>query len=184
MSNEGTLTIATGRDFERLLSRLTIDVSQLNANTGSVIPNSRVSAYDDVEYRITSTISALGRLGYENIQYPFAPAATATGTLWQVGGRLGLGPGNQYVSLRYGKEEGIYGVTGSLRYEITPATVLTATAVQGSDHSRQKFRVTWLSRASMPMAGWLISMICRRRSSIRSSLCRTTSFAPTSTKRG
>jgi uncharacterized protein (PEP-CTERM system associated) len=131
VSNEGTLTIATGRDFERLLSRLTIDVSQLNANAGSIIPNSRVSAYDDVEYRITSMTSVLGRLGYENIRYPFAPAATATGILWQVGGRLWLGPGNQYLSLRYGKEEGIYGVTGSLRYEITPATVLIATAVQG-----------------------------------------------------
>jgi hypothetical protein len=138
LSNDGTLIIATGSNFERLLSRLTIDTSELTAAPGSVIPNAQVSAYDDVEYRFTPEVAALARLGYENIRYPFAPAATATGILWQVGGRLGLGPDNQYLILRYGEQQGIYGVTGSLYYEITPVTVLTAAATQGVGSTQQQ----------------------------------------------
>jgi hypothetical protein len=130
-SNDGRLIVATGSDFERLISRFTLDASNLNASSGSVIPNTQVSAYDDVEYRINPAVAALARLGYENIQYPFVPAATTAGVLWQVGGRLALGPDNQYLILRYGEQQGVYGVNGSLRYEITPTTVLTAAAVQG-----------------------------------------------------
>ncbi len=155
LTNDGTLTLATGRDFTRLLSRLTIDTQQTTAAPGSVIPNSQVSAYDDVEYRITSTVSALGRFGYENIRYPFAPAATATGVLWQVGGRLALGPGEQYLTLRYGEEQGIYGVTGSLRYEITPATVLTAAAIQGVGSEQEQFADT-LAQSSLDTYGQLV----------------------------
>jgi hypothetical protein len=155
LTNDGTLILATGRDFSRLLSRLTIDTSQTNAAPGSVIPNSRVTAYDDVEYRITSTVSALGRFGYENIRYPFAPSATASGLLWQAGGRLALGPGAQYLSLRYGLEEGIYGATGSLRYEITPATVLTAEATQGVGSQQTAFGNT-LAGSSLDAYGQLV----------------------------
>jgi hypothetical protein len=155
LSNDGTLVIATGRDFERLLSRLTIDTSQLTASPGSVIPNTQASAYDDIEYRFTSWVAALGRLGYENIRYPFAPSATTSGILWQVGGQLVLGPDNQYLSLRYGKQEGIYGINGSLRYEITPATLLTAAATQGVG-SQQAQIATNLAGSSLDTYGQLV----------------------------
>lgn len=155
VSNNGTLRIATGSDFERLLSRLTITASNVNAPPGSVIPNTDLSVYDDLEYRVSPLVAGLGRLGYENIRYPFAPAATATGVLWQVGGRLGLGPGNQYVSLRYGKEQGIYGATGSLRYDITPATIFTATAVQGVE-SQQADIQSSLAGSSLDTYGRLV----------------------------
>jgi uncharacterized protein (PEP-CTERM system associated) len=127
--NEGTLTVATGRDFERLLSKLTLDASRFDAS--SLISNTRVSGYDDLEYRLAPTVAALGRIGYENIHYPSLSVPSTVGILWQVGGRLDFGPDNQYAIVRYGKQEGIYGFSGSLRYEITPTTVLTAEASQG-----------------------------------------------------
>jgi hypothetical protein len=129
IANEGTLTVATGRDFERLLSKLTLDASRFDAS--SVISNSRVTGYDDLEYRFAPAVAALGRIGYENIHYPSLSVPSTVGILWQVGGRLDFGPDNQYAVLRYGKQEGIYGFSGSLRYEITPTTVLTAEASQG-----------------------------------------------------
>jgi hypothetical protein len=66
--NEGTLTVATGQDFRRALSRLTVDAS--NFNSPSTSRNSQVSASDDLEYRFTPSIAALGRARYQNIHYP------------------------------------------------------------------------------------------------------------------
>ncbi|HEV2098797.1 MAG TPA: hypothetical protein VGR45_07700 [Stellaceae bacterium] len=135
--NEGTATVATGSNFERLLSKLTLDASKLD---GGFVTNSRISDYDDVEYRITSLVAALGRIGYENIHYLQVPTATTTGLLWQVGGRLDLGPDGQYVIVRYGKEEGIYGFSGSLRYAVTPATIVTASATQGIGSTQEEIQ--------------------------------------------
>jgi hypothetical protein len=128
-TNQGTLIVATGRDFQRLLSRLTIDASKTNSS--SVARNSRVTGYDDLEYRIAPWVAALGRIGYENIHYAAAPAATTVGVAWQLGGRLNLGSDTEYATIRYGKQEGIYGFSGAVHYQITPVTVLTAAASQG-----------------------------------------------------
>jgi hypothetical protein len=128
--NEGTFIAATGSDFRRSLSRLTIDASNYNASSTS--RNSQFSAYDDLEYRITSQVAALARVGYQNIQYPFAPAATFVGATWLIGGRVGTyGPDPAYFALEYGKQQGVYGFTGSARYEITPTMLFTASLVQG-----------------------------------------------------
>lgn len=129
ISNEETATIATGSDFERLLSKLTLDASQLEST--STTANSQNFLYDDLEYRINPIYAILGRLGYESINYPQVPAATTNGILWQFGGRMELGPENQYAELRYGEQQGIYGISGSARYQLTPATVLTVSATQG-----------------------------------------------------
>jgi uncharacterized protein (PEP-CTERM system associated) len=133
--NEGTLTAATGARFERLLSKLTIDASSLDSK--SQIANTRTTAYDDAEYRFTPAIAALARLGYENIHYPAVPLATTNGVLWSVGGRVALGPGDQYAIVNYGKQQGIYGLTGAVRYEVTPTTVLTASATKGTQSPQE-----------------------------------------------
>ena len=140
--NEATATVATGSNFERLLSRLTLDAQKLD---GSLVANSRISDYDDVEYRITPLIAALGRIGYENIHYMDVPAAEATGLLWQLGGRIELGPDGQYAIVRYGKQDGIYGLTGSLRYAVTPTTILTASATQGIGSSQEEIQNNLIS---------------------------------------
>jgi hypothetical protein len=128
--NEGTVTLATGQDFRRTLSRLTIDAS--NFNSSSTSRNSQFNAFDDLEYRITPQTAALARAGYQNIHYPFAPAATFAGPTWLIGGRLGsYGPEQGYFSLQYGRQQGVYGFTGSARYNITPSMLLTASLIQG-----------------------------------------------------
>ena len=109
--NEGTFTAATGQDFERALSRLTVDASDFNS--ASTNRNTQFSAFNDLEYRITPEIAALGRIGYQNIRYPFSPAATFEGPTWLAGGRVGLAADYGYASLQYGVQQGVYGFTGS-----------------------------------------------------------------------
>ncbi len=128
--NEGTFIAATGSDFRRTLSRLTIDASDYSSS--STDRNTQFSAYDDLEYRIAPQVAALARVGYQNIRYPFAPAATFVGATWLIGGRIGTyGPDPSYFSLEYGRQQGVYGFTGSARYNITPTMLFTASLVQG-----------------------------------------------------
>ena len=133
--NEGTFTAATGQDFSRALSRLTIDASKFNSNSTS--QNSQFSAFNDLEYRITPQVAALARVGYQNIQYPFAPTATFVGPTWLIGGALGTyangtyGSGPGYLTLQYGRQQGVYGFTGSAQYNITPTMLFTANLSQG-----------------------------------------------------
>ena len=127
--NEGTFTAATGRDFERSLSRLTVDAS--NFNTISSARNTQFSAFDDLEYRIRPNISALGRVGYQNQRYPFSPAATFAGPTWLAGGRLGAAQGYGFVSLEYGRVQGVYGFTGAANYQVTPTITVRANLAQG-----------------------------------------------------
>ncbi len=136
--NEGTFTAATGQEFERALSRLTVDASDFNS--ASTNRNTQFSAFDDLEYRITPEIAALGRIGYQNIRYPFSPAATFEGPTWLVGGRVGLAADYGYATLQYGVQQGVYGFTGSGSYQITPTMVATATLVQGVSSPTQYFQ--------------------------------------------
>lgn len=128
--NEGTFTAATGQNFVRGLSRLTVDAS--NFNSASTSRNSQFSSYDDLEYRFTPNISALGRIGYQNLQYPFAPAATFAGLTWLAGGRVGLNGYNKgFLSLEYGRQQGVYGFTGEASFNVTPTLNVNANLVQG-----------------------------------------------------
>jgi uncharacterized protein (PEP-CTERM system associated) len=128
-SNEGTLTLATGYDFQRLSSRLTVDALGFNSN--STAQSTQFSAFDDLQYAIKPNIAVLGRAGYQNIRYPFAPAATFAGPTWLAGGRLGSAIGYGYVTLEYGQTYGVKGLTGSANYEITPTLTFYANLQQG-----------------------------------------------------
>ena len=133
--NEGTFIAATGQDFSRTLSRVTLDAS--NYNSGTTSQNSQFSAFNDLEYRIKPQIAALARFGYQNIHYPFAPAATFVGPTWLIGGAIGTyaighyGAGPGYFALQYGRQQGVYGFTGSANYNITPTMLFTASLTQG-----------------------------------------------------
>jgi uncharacterized protein (PEP-CTERM system associated) len=149
-TNQGTLTISTGPEFNRLISKLTIDASK-TAST-SVAANSRVTGYNDVEYLIVPGVSALGLIGYENIHYGVGTAATTVGVAWQVGGRLNLGSDTQYATIRYGKKEGNEGFTGAVHYDITPATILTAEASQARGSQQQQI-ANALTQSSLDLTG-------------------------------
>jgi len=127
--NEGSFIAATGQNFERALSRLTIDASDFNSSATN--RNTQFNSYNDLQYRITPDISALARIGYQNLQYPLAPLASFAGVTWLAGGRLGLGPNYGYVSLEYGRQQGVYGFTGSANYHVTPTITVVASLVQG-----------------------------------------------------
>jgi uncharacterized protein (PEP-CTERM system associated) len=77
--NEGTLIAATGDNFQRMLARFTADAFDYNSSS-SVLRNTQVSGYNDLEYRFTPRIAALARAGYQNVRYPSSPAATFAGT--------------------------------------------------------------------------------------------------------
>jgi hypothetical protein len=127
--NEGSFIAATGQNFERALSRLTVIESDFNSSSAN--RNTQFSAYNDLQYRITPVISALARIGYQNLQYPLAPLASFAGATWLAGGQLGFGPNYGYVSLEYGRQQGVYGFTGSANYRVTPTITVVANLVQG-----------------------------------------------------
>jgi uncharacterized protein (PEP-CTERM system associated) len=149
--NEGTFTATTGRDFTRAASRLTIDAASFNSNSTS--RNTQFSSYDDLQYQITPAIAALGRIGYQNIQYPFAPSASFAGPTWLVGGRLTFGPNYGYVSLEYGVEQGVYGFTGSALVQLTPTITATASLVQGISSPAQYLQTSLASSTLSPYGG-------------------------------
>ena len=111
------------------MSRLTVVESDFNSN--STNRNTQFSSYNDLQYRITPDISALARIGYQNLQYPLSPLASFAGATWLAGGQLGLGPNYGYVSLEYGRQQGVYGFTGSANYRVTPTITVVASLVQG-----------------------------------------------------
>jgi hypothetical protein len=154
ISNEGTFIAATGQDFSRTLSRLTIDASDFNSN--STNQNSQFSAFNDLEYRITPRVAALARVGYQNIRYPFSPAATFVGPTWLIGGAIGTyaigsyGSGPGYLALQYGRQQGVYGFTGSAQYNITPTMAFTASLVQGISGQGQYIQNTLASSSLDP----------------------------------
>lgn len=153
--NEGTFTAATGQDFQRVLARFTADASEYNSTSAS--QNKQVSAFNDFEYRFTPTIAALGRAGYQNQRFPFSPAATFAGATWLVGGRLGtVGPDQPaYFILEYGKQQGVYGFTGSARVNITPTMLLTASLVQGISSQGQLFQQN-LANSTLAPSGAIV----------------------------
>ena len=137
--NEGTFIAVTGENFRNLVARFTADAAELN---GSLVNQStQVNAYNDLQYSFTPTIAALGRAGYQNQRYPGSPAATFAGATWLAGGRVGtVGPDQPaYVALQYGKQQGVYGFTGSSQVNITPSMVFSANLVQGIASQGQLF---------------------------------------------
>jgi hypothetical protein len=150
--NEGTLIVATGRDFERALSRVTVDGSNFNSTFSD--RNTQFNAYDDLEYRIRPQIAVLGRAGYQNIRFPASPEATFAGATWLAGGRVGTyGPEPSYLALEYGRQQGIYGFTGSARYSITPTMLLTASLMQGITNSTQSLQNSLATSTLDPYGG-------------------------------
>jgi len=151
--NDATLSLATGRAFSFFGSKLTLDATQVD--TQSAAKSTQLSAFDDVEYQINPTYAALARFGYESIRYPLNPAATTTGPIWLVGGRITPSPGD-YLVLRYGTQDGIYGVNGALRYQLTAATNLLASLQNGLASSQQQL-TTNLDTSQLAANGTIVN---------------------------
>jgi uncharacterized protein (PEP-CTERM system associated) len=153
-SNEGTLTVTTGQNFTRISSRLVVDASSYNS--GSIDQYTQFSAFDDVQYFIKPNIAVLGRAGYQNLEYPFASTANFAGATWLVGGRLGSAAEYGYVALEYGRTQGVYGLTGSANYQITPTLTFQAQLQQGIASGSQSF-ITSLSSSTLSPSGAIVN---------------------------
>jgi hypothetical protein len=151
--NEGTFIAVTGENFQNLVARFTADAAELNGSP--VNQSTQVNAYNDVQYNFTPTIAALGRAGYQNQRYPGSPAATFAGATWLAGGRIGtVGPDQPaYVALQYGRQQGVYGFTGSSQVSITPTLVFSASAVQGVSSQGQLFASNLATSTLSPSGG-------------------------------
>jgi hypothetical protein len=151
--NEGTFIAVTGEDFQKLVARFTADAAELNGSFAN--QSTQVSAYNDLQYNFTPVIAALGRAGYQNLRYPGSPAATFAGATWLAGGRIGtVGPDQPaYVALQYGKQQGVYGITGSSQVNITPSMVFSANAVQGISSQGQFFASNLATSTLSPSGG-------------------------------
>jgi hypothetical protein len=154
--NEGTFIAATGEDFQKVLARLTADAAQINGSSAN--QSTQVSAFNDFQYNFTPTIAALGRAGYQNQRYPGSPAATFAGATWLAGGRVGtVGPDQPaYVALQYGKQQGVYGFTGSSQVNVTPSMVFSANLVQGVSSQGQLFASN-LSNSTLTLSGSVVN---------------------------
>ncbi len=152
--NEGTLILATGYNFQRLASQFIVDESRYNSN--STAQNTQFSAFNNFQYFIKPNISALGRVGYQDIQYPSATGASFTGATWLAGGQLGTASGRGYLALQYGRTQGVYGFTGSSNYQITPTLTFQANLSQGISSSGQQFQ-SGLANSSLGANGAIVN---------------------------
>ena len=151
--NEGTFIAVTGQDFQKTVVRFTADAAEINGSFANQA--TQVSAFNDFQYNFTPMIAALGRAGYQNLRYPGSPAATFSGATWLAGGRLGtVGPDQPaYVALLYGRQQGVYGITGSSQVNITPTLVFSANAVQGVSSQGQFFASNLATSTLSPSGG-------------------------------
>lgn len=123
IQNEATLSLATGQRIDWVTSKLTLDAVQVA--TQSPARSTQLHAYDDLDRQINNTFAVLGRVGYDQIRYPLQPTASTKGPVWLIGARVTGSPGN-YVIVQYGLQDGIYGSSGLLRYQLTPSITLLA----------------------------------------------------------
>jgi hypothetical protein len=157
IQNEGTFIAATGENFQKVAARFTADAANVNSTSAS--QSTQVSAFNDFQYNFTPTIAGLARAGYQNLRYPNAQAATFAGATWLFGGRVGrldlVQPA--FISLQYGKQQGVYGFTGAAQFNITPSMLLTASLVQGISSQAQFFQNS-LANSSLNPSGAIVNV--------------------------
>jgi uncharacterized protein (PEP-CTERM system associated) len=153
--NEATLTVATGPRFGPFGSKLTLDATQVSSQ--SAAESTQIRAFDDVTYQVNREFTARGRLGYERLRYPSASTADVNGLMWLVGGQFTPSPGT-YLELNYGRQDGTNGVNGNLRYQLTPATAITA-SLQHNRTTSQQLLLANLNTAQLNPNGILVNQI-------------------------
>jgi uncharacterized protein (PEP-CTERM system associated) len=110
------VSLTSGAGFGRTSARLHADALQ---SIGSGVMNGATSnmAAVDTGYAITRNLTALARLGYENIHYNGIPPYQFSGVVWNVGVRWTPNQDSAII-LRYGLMQGVY--TGYLDASYAP----------------------------------------------------------------
>lgn len=151
--NEATVSLATGRAISEVASKLTIDA--VNVDSASDIKSTQFRAYDDLEYAFNPRVAAIGRIGYDDLRYPLLPAATTTGLIWLAGGRITTAPGD-YLTVRYGLQDGIYGADGLMSYQLTARTTILASLQNGLSSSQQQLQAN-LNTSALSSNGTVVN---------------------------
>jgi hypothetical protein len=159
--NEATLTLATGSRFGVLGSKLTFDAAQVSspsaATSTSAAESRQFRGFDDVQYQVNREFAAIGRIGYEDLRFPGQSVANTTGIIYSFGGRYTPFPG-AYLLLNYGRQDGINGVNGDLRYQVTAATTISA-SIQHNRTTSQQQLLNNLNRAVLAPNGVLVDAL-------------------------
>jgi uncharacterized protein (PEP-CTERM system associated) len=150
--NAATATLATGRLFTVFGSKLTLSATKIDSQSAS--RSKQFRAYDDLSYQFNQQFAALARIGYEKLEYPLQPAASTSGPAWAVGGRYTPFPGS-YFSGTYGRQDGLMGFSGTLRYEITRRTIASA-SFQRNRASQQEQILNNLNASGVDASGTVV----------------------------
>jgi uncharacterized protein (PEP-CTERM system associated) len=95
----------TGENFYRYNGTVLATASQYSG--GGVLSDAYRNVFSiDNGYAITRTITALGRIGYEDIKYSGTDPQHVSDVLWDVGVRLRPGP-DTTITARYGHHDGL-----------------------------------------------------------------------------
>ena len=151
----GDGNLATGRLFTIFGSRLTLDAAKIDSQ--SAARSTQLRAYDDLSYQFNQKFAGLARLGYDKLDYPLQPGASSNGPSWALGGRYTPFPGS-YLIANYGRQEGLLGFTGALRYEITPVTVASASFTRNRASQQQQI-LNNLNSSAVDINGNLVDQV-------------------------
>ena len=151
-ANQGFLTVAFGHGEGALSSRLSLSAADIELQ--STPAATRVSGFDEVQYRINRAFALTARGGYENLRYPQV-GQVFVGPIATIGARIDMSPDSGLI-VRYGREDGGWGLNGSYRQNLTPRTVMLASYQHGIS-SQQEQIFTNLNQSSLDPYGTIVS---------------------------
>jgi uncharacterized protein (PEP-CTERM system associated) len=154
-TNDATLSLATGRRFTLLSSRLTLEATQTDSQ--STAQSTQLRGFDDVQYQINQEFAALGRIGYEDISFPLQPTANTRGMIWLIGAQWTSSTDSSLI-VHYGRQAGFNGADGTLRYQVTPRTSILA-SLQQSRSSSQGSILANLNSSQLGPSGNIVNQI-------------------------
>ncbi|MGH9205803.1 MAG: TIGR03016 family PEP-CTERM system-associated outer membrane protein, partial [Acidimicrobiales bacterium] len=120
----GHVQIDTTSNAGPFYSKLSGDVLDESVSS-SIISSRRIYATSHNEYAVVRPVALIGEIGYERLTFPRASQLDLSEPAWAVGARWRPNL-NDWLLVTYGQRDGIYGFTGSLRYQVTPITFFTA----------------------------------------------------------
>jgi hypothetical protein len=143
------LSVRSGPALGRTSAALLANAMQ-GRGTGVMDGAHRASLVGDLGYAITRGLTALGRIGYEDIHYAGYPPVRITGPVWSVGGRWAPDPDNA-VTLRYGFREGFHSATLDGVWAPTARTRVFARYSEGLSTDLEELQETVAAAVLDPM---------------------------------
>jgi uncharacterized protein (PEP-CTERM system associated) len=149
--NQGTLTVALGKGGGTLSSRFVLSAADIASQ--SLAASTQTRGVTELQYRFNPEVAVIARGGYENLRFSDAGLAF-TGPIATLGTRLDLTP-TSAINVRYGREDGFWGLNGSASQALTPRTVLLL-SYQHSLGSEQEQIISNLNASALDPYGNIV----------------------------